>query len=100
MKKYILIYTTQLFYDSHGESDFGGITYKVEYSEKYNNLVIDPQICYNEELEIDNDEKEYYSEDGYNCEKIHNYFKELTEEEYNLYSKIIKDYENLNKLFN
>lgn len=93
MKKHYLVIESSFFVDPHGEVDFGGIVKTVEFTDIYNNL--DLSKTYNEDLE-EVDEDEYSgSEDGYNAEYTELNIKEITEEQFIEYSKIIEIYKNL-----
>ena len=95
MKKYVLIKSEEYFYDGHGEASLGESCVKVEHTDKYNDL--DFSKIYDEDLYVlDEDfDEEMYAEDGYHCSNVELNFKEITEDEYNEYSKIISDYDKL-----
>ena len=90
--KYYLVRESKLFVDAHGEAEDGGITKRVEYTDRYEGL--DLSLVYNEDLEEVEDDYDG-SEDGYNAEYIELEIKEITEGEASVYVSIIKEYESL-----
>lgn len=93
MKKHYLVIETNFFVDPHGDVDMGGVVKKVEHTDRYNDL--DLSKTYDEDLE-EVDEDDYCgSEDGYNAEYTELEIKEITQEEYVEYGKIISLYEKL-----
>lgn len=94
-KKYILVLESKTFYDGHGCGDDGGSQFSLEHTSNYNDL--DLSLYYDYEMNpIEDDlDKEKYAEDGYNYEENTFKYKELTEEEYLKYQKLLEDYSNL-----
>lgn len=110
---YLVVYTETEFYDPHGTPDDGGstkhldivengdwhedgqyITYKDDNDEKGSPFV--PGVEYNDEgVSREDDDREYYGEDGYNCEVTWTSIKIITKEQYDEYSKIIEAYEKI-----
>ena len=92
--KYYLMQSHQYFWDPHGEPDSGGHTVNVITSE---DLGFEPKngSFYNEDNELTEEDDEHYGEDGYNCETNEYSYEEITKEEYDKYSVIITEYNNL-----
>ena len=118
--KYFIKYVTQSFYDGHGTSDdvelYKEIIFGCEYTTLKNGVYYIDSDRYCQYLDrctfdIDNNSDDYpefcavpedyaevmdlYAEDGYNCTEEYYSFKEITKEEYEKYSKIIDEYNNL-----
>jgi hypothetical protein len=109
---YLVVYTETEFYDPHGTPDHGGtdksvciiengdwsengefITYKEDEEE---GTPFIPGVEYNDEgISREDDDREYYGEDGYNCEVTWRSIKIITKEEYDEYEKIIEAYEKI-----
>lgn len=99
MMKYVLVKIEKEFYDGHGEPDCGGVTFKVEHTDEYNELDFSKAYTKSWQGWEDADEMgEQISEDGYNCEVEIYSFKQLTDIEYNEYQKIISGYNGLKNI--
>jgi len=93
-QKYYLVHENTFFYDPHGTPDNGGSRTFVSKEKFYKDLK--PGVCYEDDGNVFNDEEnEYYAEDGYNCEVTTFTFQIITEEQYKEYDKIINDYNKL-----
>jgi hypothetical protein len=107
---YLVVYTETEFYDPHGTADDGGSTKSLDIIKdgdwekdgqyiSYENeddeegKPFEPGVEYNGEgISRENDDTEYYGQDGYNCEVTWTSIKIITKEEYDEYSKIIESY--------
>lgn len=112
---YVLVEVTTYFYDPHGTPDEGGTVKYVDVIENgdweedgqyfsYNDIDDDenpgtpyvPGVSYNDDgISENDDDREYYSEDGYNCEKNWTRIKIITKEEYDKFKYIIDEYEKI-----
>ena len=92
--KYYLMQSYQDFWDPHGTPDEGQHTVDVTTSE---DLGFEPKKggFYDEDNELTKEEDEHYGEDGYNCETNEYTYEEIGKEEYDKYSVIIAEYNNL-----
>ena len=100
-KKYYLVKTDTSFYDPHGTPDNGGTKIEVKYTDKYNDLDLSKIYTNMDGIKVfeDGDDKDWYSQDGYNYEVDFLEIKEITKEEFDNYEKIINNYNNLLKLY-
>ncbi len=109
---YLVVYTETEFYDPHGTADDGGSTKSLdiikdgdwensdyisyENEDDEDGKPFEPGVEYNDDgISKENDDTEYYGEDGYNCEVTWRTIKIITKEQYDEYSKIIKAYEKI-----
>ena len=93
MKKHYLIKESTYFVDPHGDAFFGGTIKKIEFTDSFNDL--DLSKTYNEYLEEVSEDDYPGSEDGYNTEYTELEILEITEDQANIYIKIIEDYKNI-----
>lgn len=101
---YLLVKVETEFYDPHGSPDDGGTVKFVEkiesqedwwYNDQHGNPYADGETYNDEGVLRDEDDTEYYGEDGYNCEVEWTSINYITEEQYNEYKEIIEKYDNL-----
>jgi hypothetical protein len=107
-KKYLLVRTTYEIYGSKGCCDYknfscvvkiskkGDLFYDLEKDVRYELVEDCRSECFNENyIEYDKDNHEHGGEDGYteNFETIT--VEEISEHDYLIYSKLIRDYNNL-----
>ena len=90
MKKHYLVKESTFFVDPHGSADEGGIIKRVEFTDTYNDL--DLSKTYDDDLEEVDEDNYSGSEDGYNAEYKYLNIKEITEEQFIEYGKIIEGY--------
>lgn len=104
MKKYYLVTNINYFVDPHGSPDTGGESKSLAHTDQWDNLKegLAYTTTYNyengkerETFILVNDANWRGSEDGYNSEESGFRFKEITEEQYVEYGKIINAYNNL-----
>ena len=93
--KYYLMQSYQYFWDPHGTPDDGGRTVDVITSKDLDGFEPKKGEFYDEDNELTNEDDENYGEDGYNCETNEYKYEEITKEEYDKYSVIITEYNNL-----
>ena len=107
---YLVVYSETEFYDPHGSADDGGSSKSLDIIEggdwenhgeyiSYENEGSEEETPFKEGIEYnddgisrENDDTEYYGEDGYNCEVTWRTIKIITKEQYDEYSKIIEAY--------
>lgn len=112
--KYVLGVQGTDFYDPHGSPDDGGSTLFVSSSSPFIDMKPGEYYYTEDNIYRDLDEKSYhvigeeegeryttqtdewYGEDGYNCQiEYTQIIREITEEEYHRFKKIIEDYQNI-----
>lgn len=98
MKKYVLIRTDTSFFDGHGSSDDGGSILSVEHTDKYNDLDFS-QIYVGGEVFDEEEAEDWAADDGYNYQVNFESYKEITEDEFERYCKIVEDYNDLMESF-
>lgn len=93
MEKYYLVHETTLFVDPHGDAELGGVTKRVEHTDKFEGL--DLSKVFNDDLEEVNEDDYQGSEDGYNSTYIELVISEISENQYIEYKKLIEEYNKL-----
>ena len=101
---YLVVYTETDFYDPHGTPDSGGSSKSVEIIKngdwKYsgytdqNDEPFKDGVSYNDDgVPTEEDDREYYGEDGYNCEVTSTTIRRISKEEYDKIKAIIEAYD-------
>lgn len=98
--EYVIVYTETDFYDPHGSPDSGGSSKGIEIIKNgdwensgytdHNDEPYKDGVGYNDDgVPSEEDDTEYYDEDGYNCEVTTTTIRRITKDEYEKYEAII-----------
>jgi hypothetical protein len=90
-----LVESKSYFYDGHGEGELGGTTYKTLSTD----VEYDPNLVYDDDGNIFDENHPRWAEDGYNCEATKRKYKKITEWEARKFHATISDYNAFEKLF-